>query len=1064
MSSLLKAIYNTLDFQGGSLLTASDKPYSELTIDDWLEKGEWLAAAKRAGAERIFFVGNNPEVVFAECSSRYLDKEKIFNRIWCLGRPRLLFLASPGEISVLDLAQKPINLSRIQKNNDSRLKILETVSDIKDIAKKLYFFHRDQIESGKVYGDNRFGDLINRADKALIRDLKVVRRELIQAGLSNQKLQYAHALIGRSIFIRYLEDRGIITEDYFMKLAKHTPEWKELLDGTSTRAGLDLSERCSYYARVLENKAFTYALFKSLAYDFNGDMFPNVDEEEQVITLDQLKLIQDLLYGDVGIQKHLFFYSYRFDIVPLDLISSIYEEFYDSTIDDEEKKSKARLDGAYYTPPVLAELTASRILTADELAKTPRVLDPACGSGIFLVEAFRRMVRYKWHKDNERPSFDMLKQLLKNQIAGIEVNKEAVRITAFSLYLAMLHYIEPPAITEQIAKGNRLPCLLSSVDDLSDDYNSILIANAFDQKIKENCQLSSLFGENCADVIISNPPWGAPDSKEDNIKESRKAVMLKWCKNNKRLIGDNESSQAFLWRYLELLKKGGNAAVLVSAGVLFKHNNTTRGFRKQWMNNVRIKEVFNFIHVRRFFFKEAISPFIILSFSKDNQQNFPVIYWSVKRVMTLEGTQAVILSKYDMNIIRNEDLSSGEMWKNYWFGRYRDRLFIKWLQRKNRLEQYVDRKSSGRGYELASEAFEATKLQSLKSVLKLPSRYDPLIFTMPPTKVHRFGAEGSYKGMRVLINEGISEKSQPKGLIIAQFSKIPFCFFRSIYGVKLLEQSEDKYKVLTGILWSSLARYYFFMTSANWGLWHHKLLLDELLKLPVVINENNQISKKIISIVDELSNYHPENYSLYNSNGLDESEIINQRNKWEKELDYAVFDLYDLNEEQKNLVMDFCEVTLPFFYEPYNSIGFRPAVEEEDLSWILTNYIETFARCWNVYLEINSEIHAKVYIGAHNNMVAIEFFPADRQDAWEIYSSENSWQYILDQIGKYLSYPIGTSQLIADSMVHIISSEAIIIIKKNEKRFWTRSLAREDADITLYKRMTEYNPESKGSD
>ncbi|MCL1982542.1 MAG: N-6 DNA methylase [Clostridiales bacterium] len=186
-------------------------------------------------------------------------------------------------------------------------------------------------------------------------------------------------------------------------------------------------------------------------------MFPGVDEEEKNVTQEHLTLIQDLLYGDAGIQKHIFFYSYNFDVVPLDLISSIYEEFY-----SEDRQKKARRDGAYYTPSVLAELTESRVLTTEELVKQSRVLDPACGSGIFLVEAFRRIVRYEWNKNGERLDFKTLKKILSDQIAGIEVNEEAARIAAFSLCLALLHYLPTPAIIEQIAQGNKLPTLLAT--------------------------------------------------------------------------------------------------------------------------------------------------------------------------------------------------------------------------------------------------------------------------------------------------------------------------------------------------------------------------------------------------------------------------------------------------------------------------------------------------------------------------------------------------------------------------------------------------------------------------
>ena len=58
--------------------------------------------------------------------------------------------------------------------------------------------------------------------------------------------------------------------------------------------------------------------------------------------------------------------------------------------------------------------------------------------GIFLVESFRRVVRFEWSKRKQRLEFDDLKGILRLQIAGIEINEEAAKITAFSLYLAML--------------------------------------------------------------------------------------------------------------------------------------------------------------------------------------------------------------------------------------------------------------------------------------------------------------------------------------------------------------------------------------------------------------------------------------------------------------------------------------------------------------------------------------------------------------------------------------------------------------------------------------------------
>jgi hypothetical protein len=98
-------------------------------------------------------------------------------------------------------------------------------------------------------------------------------------------------------------------------------------------------------------------------------------------------------------------------------------------------------------------------------------------------------------------------------------------------------------------------------------------------------------------------------------------------------------------------------------------------------------------------------------------------------------------------------------------------------------------------------------------------------------------------------------------------------------------------------------------------------------------------------------------------------------------------------------------------------------------------------------------MRAEIHVGAHGNMLAVEFFPADKEDSWNLKPKNDSWRHILDRIGQALPQPMGTSQIVLDGLVHVISGDGIIIIKRNEKRFWTRSLAREDADVTLCQAM-----------
>jgi len=447
---LLEAAYGQLEFEHGALFSAAKNPAPNAP-QDWLDKGDWRSLAAQIGAEKIFFVDRDPVVVFAKSEDGSPETlKKIYRQVWCMSRPQLLFLASPGQLSVLDLTKPPPALNESLDNRD---RLIETVFSITEVQSRLANFHRERIETGAVFGEERFRNSANRADRALIRNLKMVREQLdalpIRRGNKKPKLRHFHSLIGRAIFVRYLEDREILVPAYFEKVASRRKDWMRLLEQRPSTAATEPHMAELRFLRVLQNKDFTYALFAQLADDFNGDTFP-VEDEADYIQQEHLDRLRGFLQGNTSAQEELFFFAYRFDVIPIELISTIYEEFYN------EQTGKDRNQGSHYTPPALVEFVLANTLTPEVLATKSRVLDPACGSGIFLVESFRRMVRHLWaQQDGRRVSRPQLRKILREQIAGMDINEEAVRVAAFSLYLAFLHYQEPREINEE----RRLPFL-----------------------------------------------------------------------------------------------------------------------------------------------------------------------------------------------------------------------------------------------------------------------------------------------------------------------------------------------------------------------------------------------------------------------------------------------------------------------------------------------------------------------------------------------------------------------------------------------------------------------------
>jgi hypothetical protein len=264
---LLEEVYNRLGYTEGVLLNAVTQPEANsIEYDHWLEKGEWLTIAAKVDAEKIFFVDNDPVIVFCQASdSNEESLLNIFRQVWCIGRPQCLFIATLGELKVFSLNQSPVqNIDEWQK-----IQPLDVIHKVAEVSEKLHAYRREQVESGQLFIEKDFGQIEQRADKRLILDLKVVRASLLNIKPEINP-RYIHALIGRSIFVRYLEDRGVLTPEYFQEIANNknypnwSSEWSEILQKLDERDVTPHSEH-RRYTRVLRNKDFTYALFHRLA-------------------------------------------------------------------------------------------------------------------------------------------------------------------------------------------------------------------------------------------------------------------------------------------------------------------------------------------------------------------------------------------------------------------------------------------------------------------------------------------------------------------------------------------------------------------------------------------------------------------------------------------------------------------------------------------------------------------------------------------------------------------------------------------------------------------------------
>ena len=1081
-SDLLDAAYRQLEYDQGSLLSAEITPQPGL-LEDWVDLGDWQQLAAQVGADRIFFVDRDPVIVFAQSiDDTDTSIRTLYERIWCMARPQLLFLATPGQLSAFDLTKPPPKPG--QKITDCN-RLIAVATSLAEVQSKLSAFHREHLETGASFGEDRFTDSLNRSDRALIRDLKTVRQQLknLASGTEAPDLKHLHSLIGRAIFIRYLEDREILLPQYFERIATRNKRWVQLLEQPSTAPSLDPRFEELRFPRVLLNKDFTYALFESLAEDFNGDIFPIDDDERGRITQKHLDRLRGFLLGDTSDQDNLFFFAYRFDVIPIELISTIYEEFYS------DESGSTRTHASHYTPPSLVEYLLAETLTPDILAQRPRVLDPACGSGIFLVESFRRMVRYlRAQQNGRRVSAPQLRRLLRDQIAGIDINEEAVRVAAFSLYLAYLHYQEPREINDErtlpflkwVQPEERQRRVQEARGAIFLDV--LLHANSFEViNGKYTQHVTRRFGQGSAAVVVGNPPWGTPKRNDIEGRNALRAVQA-WCKPEYgRPLGDGELSQAFIHLTGALLKEGGKAGLLVSSGVLFKQHPNSTKFRRVWLLSARLIHVVNFAHVRHVFFSGpqrksgGISPFISVIFEKSSKEPLDnrFQYWSAKRTAVVNNVRSVILSRADMHWLSQRDcLEYEKLWKIYWWGRQQDEALIRSIERFPTLRDLPShvsglQMSSGQGFKEANKAKSADWLKDYSELNpRLFRSYGPIstneLTPVPPQVEHR-GARELYSGRRLLVSRGI----KMDGRIRARFETKRYCFRNSIHGIRFEGLETWQEAVITAIFWSSVSRYYHFLTSGSWGPWHDEIHLTHVESMPIRFPTDARLKRRIVRVVQALQNLdvHSEGLPLIKA-GADR--LLTEL---ENELDAAVFDLYELNMAQRDIVHELCSTGLDLFYNNQHSQALvetpRPDRHSGTLSDVsdaeggLSAYLRVFMESWKRELDEEGELYWKILSPPSRAPLLAVSFAMSRNQRVQLSPDQHAeWHDVLLQLQQSTRVTSGSSRVFLDTFFRYVGNEELLFVKRNEQRFWSRSAAREDVASTITYLMNRDDVES----
>ena len=430
MSIEINKALESLDFNDKSsqstLFFTSQKYKSE---EIFFEERLILQTAKTLQATAVFFrrFGENqssqPQLFIFDNNKGKISKDQlaeIHRKIWSSGIIPLYFVIDKTSINIYD-ARKHVDFDR--NSRKISIKPFEVIPVAREAHAKYQKYSAKLFTNGTFWEQkevqNRFLSKESSENK-LIEELKKVRTHFIEE--SGLESSLAHQLLVLSILIKYLEERKdeqgnhVFPPNYFNKY-NQANSFCEVL-----RAG-----------KVVD-------LFDDLSKHFNGKVFELNVTDKAILAKANLSKLAEYLDANVDNGQLVLWPLYSFEYLPVELISRIYEEFVDQRED------------AVFTPIHLARLMVDECMPIATPQKDFKVIDVSCGSGIFLVTVFKRLVQW-WQKEQFQetgklifPKTDDLKTILLNSIYGVDIEEASVRLSVFSLSIALCDMLKPTEI------------------------------------------------------------------------------------------------------------------------------------------------------------------------------------------------------------------------------------------------------------------------------------------------------------------------------------------------------------------------------------------------------------------------------------------------------------------------------------------------------------------------------------------------------------------------------------------------------------------------------------------
>lgn len=907
--------------------------------------------------------------IYNERDERLILKNHL--KYWNENKVPFSILILPDEIRIY-------NNFTIGKN-----KLLYTSKQLKDNIIEL--FSEKNILNGilweKIHSSFNKKD---RVDAFLLNNLRNTITNLFNN--YGMELEDAYNFLAQCIFIKYMEDRQMLTESVFVDFGvKNFNQLLELADVTLIKK-----------------------LFVWLKERFNGDLFEtdyiNWPTNEQISVIKSFFEAEEI-YADGTIQYTLI--KYDFSKIPIELISNIYETFFNLGDNLLNKKYSSK-NGAYYTPYYLAEFMNDRCIEKYQWKYAPVVLDPACGSGVFLVGAFRRIVDHI-KKESGEVETDELSKILQNNIFGIDKNLKALKLACFSLYIALLEYLMP----KDIQKNKfHFPHLIGQ---------TLICGDFFD-------------GELCvkdikADIIIGNPPWVSDKNGKHNT----------YCKENNIPISDGQTAQAFIAKAQDFVQNDGIVSLIVTNSIFTNEN--ARAFRKYLLKYFQISEVFNLYKVRDSLFSHASAPCSIVTYKCKKEVVYKFQYYTFTPNLLSETFYKIVYDKTNIINIKNTVILKKDfIWRILNNGDEYDVRVI------NKIKSFPAIRDLNfkyfRGYAVGTKNLKRRPEYLTYKGGNLREGYHPYLINYSKLNQmvnDKFERPREIEGY-LCKNKILIKRTQNEKLAGAAFCEKPVIFtddYHCLYDLSN-ERSEDL-KLIEAFINSKIFGYYRFFVSKISNSIKPEITKDDVLSFPIPQDIYKQDRETILDGIIRIEELLKRRFEKDIFEDYELQEIDHKIDKVREEIDKIIYKAYNFDELEQAVI------EYAFKYVIGKDKVSNVYIEQYCEKDIYNQYIEYVEKYFNTFLD-RSEFTLKcdnVYSQNLFTIITFKIRPLIKEQ--KDMDHDELLEKIVDVLGVSSIENINSEMMIKNRLSGFLEN-GFFVVKEKELKNWTLMGAIKDVE------------------